>query len=105
MSAICGDCGVDTTPRKRPGRQKEGTWEWYFVHDWVWLAAGTVPLPERKREWGIPTERAYEGYLCIGCLEERLQRRLMPDDFTTTEVTILDTPRLVNRKTSYYASH
>jgi hypothetical protein len=37
--------------------------ERYKVHDEVWKAARG------------------EGWLCVGCLEERLGRRLTPDDF------------------------
>ena len=38
----------------------------YMVHDHVWKAGG---LPE------------YGGMLCVGCLEERIGRRLCRDDF------------------------
>jgi hypothetical protein len=40
--------------------------EYYMVHDNVWKAAGMEPEG---------------GCLCIGCLEERLNRMLTPDDF------------------------
>ena len=50
----CVDCGVDTSD----------TGEFYMVQDELW------PLSE------------YGSMLCIGCLEARLGRRLVPSDFT-----------------------
>lgn len=52
---ICIDCGENTLH----------TNEYYMVHDEVWNAAH-------------PTRR---GMLCIGCLEDRLGRQLVPEDF------------------------
>jgi hypothetical protein len=56
-SVNCNDCGVDT----------QDIGEWYMVKDEVWAAAW---LKRSKRE-----------FLCIGCLETRLGRRLTSDDF------------------------
>jgi hypothetical protein len=81
----CTDCGVRTTPRSSPSRPIDGTWEWYMVHDHVWQAAHA---PSR-------------GYLCIGCLERRIERALTPGDFPPYRVNTpcpLDTPRLAARK-------
>jgi hypothetical protein len=87
-SWLCIDCGMDTAPgvMNRPqilasidmammdGRWDKGEWsvpltftpecEVYIVNDSVWRAAGNP-----------------EGCLCIGCLERRLGRGLMPRDF------------------------
>jgi hypothetical protein len=54
-----------------------------MVHDHVWAQAGMT-----------------DGFLCIGCLERRLDRCLQPNDFTATmsEPSPLDTPRLIARK-------
>lgn len=60
---LCNDCEMDTTPHPT-----EGPHEWYTVRDRVWNA---VMGP---------------GYLCIGCLEKRLGRRLTPNDFTDAPV-------------------
>jgi hypothetical protein len=49
----CVDCGTDSTDER-----------YMVLHD-VWAAAGMCPF----------------GFLCIGCLEQRLGRRLRPDDF------------------------
>jgi hypothetical protein len=71
----CAGCDRDTTAR--------GATEWYIVHGEVWAAAG---MPHR-------------GYLCIGCLEQRLGRPLTGADFPP-EVPVnwpsdgFDTPRL-----------
>ena len=58
-TAPCIDCGFETVP-------DIGKCEWYMVHDAVWFAAG---MPKRPI--------GYEGdWLCIGCLERRLDRML-----------------------------
>jgi hypothetical protein len=87
--ALCIDCGMDTTPNRR--RRGAGTWEWYMVHDSVWLAAG---MPKREPMMGY---KSPGGFLCIGCLEARLGRTLTPRDFTDTPVNRPDrwnSPRL-----------
>ena len=61
--------GIDIEKREGVGCHGcEGTTlgELYMVHDDVWKAAtGDDPF----------------GWLCVGCLEDRLGRRLTPDDF------------------------
>ena len=52
---LCDDCGVNTSRIK----------EFYMVHDDIWDSV---------------SENLY-GMLCVGCLEERLGRRLTPADF------------------------
>jgi hypothetical protein len=54
----CLDCEQPTT------FVKEG-WEYYAVHDAIWFEANPKT----------------EGMLCIGCLERRLGRVLVPADF------------------------
>jgi hypothetical protein len=63
---LCFECGVDTI----------AIGEWYMVRDNVWLAA--VPWDARRARG-----RRARGstFLCIGCLEARLGRRLAPGDF------------------------
>lgn len=51
-AARCSDCGINTLPRG-------GGAEYYMVHDDIWASAGMTT-----------------GYLCVGCLEARLGRRL-----------------------------
>lgn len=63
----CDDCGGDVTPYDDYGRPVEGGWEWYMVRSEVWEAAANQGGPPR--------------ILCIGCLEDRIGRRLMPSDF------------------------
>jgi hypothetical protein len=73
--ALCVDCGTDTLPTGWHRRA-----EYYSVHDEVWAAAG---MP-------------FEGFLCIGCLEVRVGRRLTRSDFTDAPVNDLrmsDMPR------------
>ena len=75
--APCHDCGESTIPLDDPS-------EWYMVRDEVWAASGLAPR---------------DGYLCIGCLEKRLGRRLRPYDFTDAPVNggTWKTARLLDR--------
>ena len=71
----CRDCGCDTysaTDR-----------EWYHVHNAVWESVGLV---------------LSSGFLCIGCLEVRLGRRLTPNDFDGYDPDLKDSPRLRDRR-------
>jgi hypothetical protein len=77
----CSDCGMATTPKP----PKDGTWEWYVVHDPVWQTARADA----------------RDLLCIGCLERRLDRQLVPQDFPDLQVNelhVIDSPRLRARK-------
>jgi hypothetical protein len=65
----CLDCDIDTS----------AAGEYYMLRDEVWLEAN--PLRH--------------GMLCVGCVEERLERRLTPVDFS-------DAP--VNRQPNYMTS-
>jgi hypothetical protein len=77
-SHCCVDCGYNTNPgcptraeaeqifaagHNVPQRYNERS-EVYIVHNHVWQRAGMA-----------------SGCLCIGCLEKRIGRRLVPDDF------------------------
>lgn len=75
--APCMDCGMKTAPF-------DGEWEDYIVHDELWRAAGCNP------------EEGVGEFLCVGCLEARLGRRLTPEDFTEGLVSdpwVVNTPR------------
>jgi len=77
---LCIDCGINTAPECPDGattlREIEATGqskltlddktEVYTVRDAVWKKAGMEP---------------FGGCLCIGCIEERLGRKLKPKDF------------------------
>jgi hypothetical protein len=77
---LCADCGVNTAPGIPDGKtlvervNAAGACETrvgpdsevYCVRDAVWAKAGVEP---------------FGGCLCIGCLENRLGRRLKPKDF------------------------
>lgn len=76
---LCEGCGNDT------GKLKE----FYFVHTDLWLRA-------------MPT---VNGMLCIGCLEDRLGRKLLAADFTDASINSLrhgsgKSERLVARLTA-----
>jgi hypothetical protein len=65
LKAYCGLCGVDTG--------YNGLSEWYAVHDHVWRQAWISPPPS--------IESGLRCFLCIGCLEALLGRRLVNADF------------------------
>jgi hypothetical protein len=71
----CIDCGINTTT----------IGEYYVVNDEVWTAA--VCKPNQR------------GMLCIGCLEARLRRRLLPSDFVACPANFSNgkSPRLLSR--------
>jgi hypothetical protein len=62
----------------------------------VWAAAGMVASKIRKYD------ESDGDFLCIGCLEARLARRLTPRDFIPglpiNDPSPWDTPRLASRK-------
>lgn len=87
--SLCEDCGQEVAP----GRPGHGDWEWYMVHDDVWAQAGMD-----------------DGFLCIGCLEQRLRRPLTGRDFMPTPPinqprADTDTPRLLALKRAAAALH
>jgi hypothetical protein len=63
----CNDCSVNTVPL-------EGDREYYEVWDELWRRAGAPGIGQ--------SDHGTNGfYLCVGCLEARLRRRLKPADF------------------------
>lgn len=76
MSNCCLDCGEDTIKLN----------EHYYVKPEVWFQA----------------HNSERGFLCIGCLEERLGRRLVAEDFTNASINrfhpgVRKSQRLVSR--------
>ena len=102
---ICDDCGKATTPcagedahrRTTPANRRcrhKGRWESYMVHDKVWAAAG---MPARQKRIPNYDESDGSGFLCLDCLEKRLGRDLVPEDFTKLCIdspSPWDTPKL-----------
>jgi hypothetical protein len=106
-SWLCVDCGFNTAPgmfnrveMEKAIQELGAKWkeegvkqainhqsEVYTVRDAVWKAAGMEPMG---------------GCLCIGCLEQRLGRRLKPKDFLRNHAfnqpRIPGTPRLLQRR-------
>jgi hypothetical protein len=62
----CDDCGFDCCPADGPD-------EYYIVNDDVWLMAGGRQGTSRTHDMHLT--------LCIGCLEDRIGRRLTSYDF------------------------
>ena len=52
----------------------------------------------RNRVWSAAGMR--HGFLCIGCLESRIGRRLTPRDFTSAPINEIDNPWHTIRLTS-----
>lgn len=83
------DCGELTCGYGKPS-------EWYMVYDAIWAEAGA---PTRK----VMDEHTCGSYLCIGCLETRLGRQLVADDFPNypvNEPSLRNTRRLNERLTA-----
>ncbi len=71
----CADCGAGT----------HSIDEWYMVRDEVWEQAWVG----RRKSWQVhPVYGVVPGQeiLCIGCLEKRIGRALVPSDFTDAPV-------------------
>jgi hypothetical protein len=108
-SWLCIDCGINTAPGYPTRVEMERLYntavaiealtgtappvcnmridehcEIYMVRDAVWKAAGMQPMG---------------GCICIGCLEQRLGRRLRPKDFPRHPFNSLPgTARLIERR-------
>lgn len=85
----CRDCGEPIAEYERVGWLRVWRpvwpWEWYMVRDEVWAAA-----------------RMTEGFLCVGCLEGRLERPLTQRDFADVPAgkpSMADSERLWEAKT------
>ena len=85
----CLDCGLPTW-------NPLGKSEWYMVRDEIWGESGA---PTRL----VISAETKGYYLCIGCLEARLGRKLTRDDFTdapVNELSRFSSDRLNERLTS-----
>jgi hypothetical protein len=94
-TALCCDCGMNTMP---PGKPKPGTFEQFVVKDEVWIAAGMMPGKVDPKTCVL----VGGGFLCVGCIENRLGRRLTIDNFKPIVIglaisDIWSTPRLRSR--------
>lgn len=70
VSPDCADCGVDTW----------AIGEVYVVQMELWARYGVGPA------WDSAVNAHERACLCIGCLEQRMGRRLTRDDFTGNAV-------------------
>ena len=89
---ICNDCGMETVPR---GKRKPRTHEQFIVKNEVWAAAG-MPLGKiRPKTFEIV---GGGGFLCVGCIEKRLGRRLTINDFNPITIPqLLESPWITER--------
>jgi len=91
ITTSCVDCGVGTITLG----------EWYMVKERVWKQAWKGRRKPLRDEFGIVSGQAI---LCIGCLEQRIGRRLVKSDFTRAPVNDLSdydykSDRLIDRLT------
>jgi hypothetical protein len=92
VSCTCFDCGVETIPAA-------GEQEYYSVWDEIWAAAWLPSSAAQQLilfDVGEPAVVAHPGatprgtFLCIGCLEQRIGRRLTRADFSDAPINALD---------------
>jgi len=84
-SWCCVDCGVNTAP----GLSTRVEMESAFAADVLRVKAGverhindwSEVYTLRESVWRATGMKPYGGCLCIGCVEQRLGRRLRPKDF------------------------
>jgi hypothetical protein len=80
-----------TVPKGKP---RPRTYEQFVVKDEVWASAGMPP--------GKVNPKTYEmvggGFLCVGCIEKRLGRRLTMDDINPITIpTLFRSPWITER--------
>jgi hypothetical protein len=114
-SWACIDCGVKTAPGLKNRLQAEQAFaaDWnnegieQTVDDWsevymvkpaVWRAAG---MGDDKESWD--KTGTMSGCLCIGCLEKRIGRTLVPKDFMRDHAfqELPGTKRLLSRRNNH----
>lgn len=110
----CIDCGINTHPGALSRERMEKAYalskvihsdsihtttygentEVYMVKDAVWKAAGM-----NAGMGGLGDQNGDSGCLCIGCLENRIGRTLMPKDFKKHALNLTPgTERLLSRR-------
>lgn len=78
----CLDCGVNTSTNLD---WPDAIAEYYHVWEDVWFEAfGRVW--DEGAPWDEKERIIMAGYLCLGCLEARIGRRLVPSDFSDCPV-------------------
>jgi hypothetical protein len=97
----CVDCGVNTAP----GCPNRGEIEQAFAAGQesvkVTISARSEIYTVRAAIWKKAGIKPMGGCLCIGCLEQRLGRRLKPEDFDPCQplnIYMPGTPRLLRRQ-------
>lgn len=99
----CVDCGINTAPGTLNREQMEQA----FALDWENKGV-KVPLGDANTEkytvtpavWKAAGMEPMGGCLCIGCLEKRIGRTLVPDDFDQDHPfnQMPGSPRLLSRR-------
>jgi hypothetical protein len=102
-SWLCVDCGVNTAPQCPPGPiaildLKSG--DTYSGVSHSTIDAETEMYMVTKAVWKKSGVADMGGCLCIGCLEQRLGRKLTPMDFDWEHPfnRLPGTPRLLSRR-------
>jgi hypothetical protein len=87
-SCPCFDCEVEGIPAT-------GEQEYYSVRDEIWAAAWRASSSQQLILFDVDMDEPADGvyrhgtFLCIGCLEQRIGRRLAHDDFSDAPINAL----------------
>jgi hypothetical protein len=105
-SWLCVDCGVNTAPGCLNRLEMEAAflalkpWEKRQVEQSI--TSGSEVYTVRHAVWKASGMKPDGGCLCVGCLEQRLGRKLMPedfpDDYSFNSPTMPGTERLLSRR-------
>ena len=101
-SWLCVDCGANTHPGCLSGPDLRLAFKMGAKGDTVTFDNNTEVYSVKDAIWKQAGMRAWNGCLCIGCLEKRLGRQLRPKDFSRhdaeTWTNMPCTDRLLDRR-------
>lgn len=103
-SWACIDCGVNTAPGCSNRAQLEAAFSVISntTDDGIeqHIGAESEVYTVREKVWKAARMQPFDGCLCIGCLEQRIRRRLKPEDFPRRHPfhSLPGTARLRNRR-------
>jgi hypothetical protein len=101
-SWLCVDCGVNTAPGSHSGPELRLAFAMGADGDTVHFDCDTEVYTVKDATWKQAGMRAWNGCLCIGCLEKRIGRQLRPKDFDRHDrevwAVMACTDRLLDRR-------
>ena len=84
-SWLCVDCGVNTLPGFASGPELRLAYAMGADSVTAYFDNNAEVYSVKDAIWEQADMRAWNGCLCIGCLEQRLGRRLTPNDFPASD--------------------